>query len=162
MKKTLLTVISLIICLSCIVSCSGTAEYKTDVAVSTLAERGVTKITFSSNLTEASSEFMSFFLNVDSSLYTECKVMTPGGSTSIDEFGIFKAKDADSAAKIADALNAYLKDRVATWDTRYSQTEKPKVDGAKTTVFGTYVCYTILSADEQTSFLNEIQDLLTK
>lgn len=162
MKRSLIIALSILLYLSFAVSCSKAVEYKTDVSVSTLADAGKASISLASNLTAASGEFMSFFLNVDEALYTECCVMTPGGSSSIDEFGIFKAKDADSAAKIAEALNAYLKDRVATWDTRYSQAEKPKVDGAKTTVFGTYVCYTVLSSDEQTAFLKSIEYLLVK
>ena len=162
MKRSLIIALSVILFLSFTVSCAKTVEFKTDISVSTLADAGKASISLAPNLTAASGEFMSFFLNVDEALYTECCVMTPGGSSSIDEFGIFKAKDADSAAKIAEALNAYLKDRVATWDTRYSQAEKPKVDGAKTTVFGNYVCYTILSAEEQTAFLESVERLLVK
>lgn len=165
MKKFSRIIICLLAALtlfSALISCGGEKTYKNDVAVSALAESGVKKISLASNLTEASGEFMSFYLNVDASLYSECKVMTPGGSSSIDEFGIFKAKDADSAQKIAEALNKYLEGRVATWDNRYSQSEKPKVDGAKTDIYGNYVCYTILSSSEQSAFLNAIEDMITE
>ncbi len=162
MKKILSAFLVIVILLSAFVSCAKEIEYKDDIQIATLVEAGKKQISLSSNLTDASEEFMMFFLNVDSSLYLECAVMTPAGSSSIDEFGIFKAVNAEDAAKIEMALNTYLASRLATWDTRYSQTEKPKVDGAKTTVYGNYVIYTILSAEEQTAFLNVLGDILTK
>lgn len=162
MKKILSAFLVILMLFSAFVSCANEIEYKDDVQVSTLVEAGKKQISLASNLTAASEEFMTFFLNVDASLYTECAVMTPAGSTAIDEFGIFKAANAEDAGKIEAALNTYLASRVATWDTRYSQTEKPKVDGAKTTVFGNYVIYTILSAEEQSAFLAAVSDTLAK
>ena len=161
MKKILALIIAVAALLS-FTACNKAVEYKDDVAVSALSDAGMKQISLSSNLNTASDEFMMFFLNVDSSLYTECAVMTPMGSSSIDEFGIFKAANAEDAAKIEAALSTYLASRVATWDTRYSQEEKPKVDGAKTTVYGNYVIYTILSAEEQGAFLDAISDILVK
>ncbi len=162
MKKVFSAFLVIIMLFSALISCAKELGFKVYFSVATLTEAGKKKINLSSNLTDASDEFMMFFLNVDASLYTECAVMTPAGSSSIDEFGIFKAASAEDAAKIETALKTYLASRVATWDTRYSQTEKPKVDGAKTTVYGNYVFYTILSADEQDAFLATIKEILTK
>ncbi|MBQ1934132.1 MAG: DUF4358 domain-containing protein [Clostridia bacterium] len=162
MKKIILAFLVIAMLFTSLISCGGAVEYKDDVSVTALADSAVKKISLSSNLNAASDEFMMFYLNVDASLYTECKVMTPMGSASIDEFGIFKATDAEAAEKINAALSTYLAGRIATWDTRYSQAEKPKVDGAKTTVYGNYVIYTILSSEEQDAFLSAISALLTK
>ncbi len=162
MRKILAAFLVIVIAFSAFVSCGSKVEFKDDITVATLVQAGKKQISLSSNLTDASDEFMTFFLNVDASLYTECVVMTPAGSAAIDEFGIFKASSAEDAAKIEASLKTYLASRVATWDTRYSQAEKPKVDGAKTTVYGNYVIYTILSSKEQTAFLNVIGDILTK
>jgi hypothetical protein len=161
MKRSFAFIIAAVMLFS-FAACSKTIAYKDDVAVTVLSDAGVKKISHSSNLNTASDEFMMFFLNVDSSLYSECKVMTPMGSTSIDEFGIFKAASIEHVAKIEEALSSYLANRVATWDTRYSQEEKPKVDGAKVTIYGNYVIYTILSAEEQGAFLDAVKEILVK
>lgn len=162
MKKIFSAFLVLIMTFSTLISCGGEVSYKDDLSVTALADAGKNEISLASNLTNASDEFMMFFLNVDASLYSECTVLTPAGSSSIDEFGIFKASSAENVANIENALKTYLAGRVATWDTRYSQTEKPKVDGAKVTVYGNYVIYTILSAEEQGNFLDAVKEALTK
>ena len=162
MKKLLSAFLVITMLFTVLVSCGGEITFKDDVSVAALADAGKKHISLASNLTNASDEFMTFFLNIDADLYTDFAVMTPAGSSSIDEFGIFKASSAENVANIENALKTYLTGRVATWDTRYSQTEKPKVDGAKVTVYGNYVIYTILSAEEQGNFLDAVKEALTK
>jgi len=159
-SKAFACIMLIAITCACVNAC-GNKGYKNDVAVATLSLAADADIAMKSNLADASSDFMEFFLNVDPSLYSEYSVKTPIGSASIDEYGIFKANSPEDAEKIAASLDSYLASRVATWDTRYSQEEKPKVDGACTKVFGNYVAYAILSDTERAEFFNNIEDTLS-
>ena len=162
MKKIFTAILAIAMLCTLLASCAQEVQYKDDIQVATLVQVGKKQIALSSNLTNASEEFMMFFLNVDAALYSEYAVMTPLGSTSIDEFGIFKANNAEDAAKIETALATYLASRKSTWDTRYDQSQKVKVDNAKTAIYGNYVVYTILSPEEQDAFADAIKEMLTK
>jgi len=157
-RKSLISLL-LAAALLTLAACSG-KTYRTDVSLDTLASAGETCIEKRANLSDATEEFLDFYLSVDSQLYDSFRVRRPSGSASIDEYGIFLAKSPESAEQIRTALDGYLKGRVDSWDTRYDQSEKPKVDGAKTTVYGNYVIYTILSSSEQTAFLSAVEKQL--
>ena len=164
MKFTAKTVLSLLLVLSffAFTACTGKPEYKTDVSVADLSAKALAVIEKRDNLTDASGEFLYFFLSLDENTYSEFSVKTPLGSASIDEFGIFKATSEESAEDIEAKLTAYLQGRVQSWDTRYDQSEKGKVDGAKVMRFGSYVTYAILSSSEQEAFFNTVKDALTQ
>ncbi|MDY5940046.1 MAG: DUF4358 domain-containing protein [Eubacteriales bacterium] len=159
-KKKLIPLLLCAAMLFSLVSCGGAKTYRSDVPVDSLAAAGEACIALRSNLSDATEEFLDFYLEIDTALCNGFKVRRPSGSSAIDEYGIFSAKSAEDAETIRGALNKYLKGRVDAWDTRYDQSEKPKVDGAKTTVYGNYVIYTILSSSEQTAFLSAVEELL--
>lgn len=159
--KILLALLS-VFTLTFLSACGSKAEYNNDVAVSDITAKAITVIEKRDNLTDATEEFLYFFLSLDEGSYSEFAVKTPLGSASIDEFGIFKTIGDDAAADIEGKLSAYLQGRVQSWDTRYDQSEKGKVDGAKVMRYGNYVAYAILSASEQEAFFNTVKDALSQ
>ncbi len=158
MKRTV-SFILLAVFVLILVSC-GSVSYRSDVSVQDIAKEAEKGMSHADNLAKASADFLSFFLNVDPSLCDGFTVKNPTGSVSIDEYGIFKAKDAQSAEKISAALSSYLQSRIDTWDTRYDQSEKSKVENAETKTFGVYVCYAILSDAERNAFFGCVEGML--
>ena len=70
---------------------------------------------------------------------------------NVDEIGIFRAKNAKDAAKLKKFAESYLqatKLRMAPLLESYNQAELPKLDCADVKVCGSYVLYTILSAED--------------
>ncbi len=123
---------------------SGTkAEYKTDVAVSDLAEQ-VTAVNDSWTFVAMDENYIAGAMKLDVSGYADYVVNINGFGTNVDEYGIFKAKDEASVDAVkADAEN-YLKFRLDTWMEEYMPEEKPKLENAEVKVCGLYVMYAIL------------------
>ena len=70
--------------------------------------------------------------------------------TAIDEIGVFRA-DKMTAAQLKSMIEGYLQMLQDAW-MNYQPEEKPKLDGARITVEGSYVLFTILSdADSDTA-----------
>ncbi len=158
MKKILCSLLSAILLFS-LFACAS-ASYRADVAVKTLADAAEPKISKASNLANASDDFMEFFLGVGADKYDDAIVRTPTGALSIDEYAIFRVKNEADAAAIRALLETYLTGRRSSWDGRYNASEKPKLDNAKTFVYGNYVGYTILSQSEQSAFLSALENAL--
>ncbi|MDR0951950.1 MAG: DUF4358 domain-containing protein [Oscillospiraceae bacterium] len=83
-------------------------------------------------------------------------------SVNINEYGVFKAKDSDSAAALKTALDAYLKYRDESWMHTYLPEEYPKLENAATTAAGNYVIYTILGETEAAAAVTAFEDSLKK
>jgi 3D (Asp-Asp-Asp) domain-containing protein len=83
-------------------------------------------------------------------------------SVNINEYGVFKAKDADSAATLKTALDAYLKYRDESWMHTYLPEEYPKLENAVTTAAGNYVIYTILGETEAAAAKSAFEEALKK
>ena len=72
---------------------------------------------------------------------------------NVDEWGVFRLKDAKDAASFKSFVEDYLeakKLRMTPLLESYNQPELPKLDCAEVTVCGVYVFYTILDAEDTT------------
>ena len=158
MKKTVVTVLSILLVSVMLFSCGDTnVSYRKGADLAALSADLEKNISKASNLGDGSEDFIEFFLDLDTSLFTSSVVRTPTGALSIDEYAIFEAKDDESASKIAEALDKYLAGRKEAWDGRYNASEKPKLDNAKSFRYGGYVGYVILSSAESPAFLSALE-----
>ena len=152
--KTAALLVALTIALLTFASCGEKeVSYKTGVDLPSLTSSLEETVSKSDNLTDATDDFLEFFLEVDPSLCESYTLRIPAGAESIDEYAIFEAKTDEDAASILDALTKYLKGRGEAWDGRYNASEKPKLDNAGTFRYGSYVGYVILSTEEKPAFL---------
>ena len=78
----------------------------------------------------------------------------------VDEYGVFKARDAENAKALKAEVEAYLKNRLETWMDEYMPEEKPKVENAECRVFGNYVTYAILSESDRAAAFKAIDAAL--
>jgi hypothetical protein len=159
MKRIPLIILTLLVCLSA-ASCSAKVEQ--DVTCAELGAAVEAAIADADNLSEMGVNSIGFLLNVDVNAdnIIEYTVKAPSGSSSIDEYGIFKMSDNKAVSDIAKTLNAYLETRVTTWDTRYDQSEKSKVDDAQIKIYGNYVLYLILDKLEAANAVQNVYDVL--
>lgn len=169
--KTVLRMIAGMVCtvlLLGVVGCSSTdnnsdteqEKWKTDVAVDTLCA-AVQETSAGATLAEAVDQTtveleMS---EIDISLCTDMGVFMPDG-TSLDEFGVFRAKDETSALQVEQMLTNYLHRRNDEWTGMYLIEEYPKLEKAKVQRNGLYVTYVILDEKEASAALKAVKELL--
>ena len=78
----------------------------------------------------------------------------------VDEYGVFRAKDADAAKELEKQAKDYLANRLETWMDEYMPEEKPKVENAECRVFGNYVVYAILSDANRSAAFKAVEAAL--
>lgn len=114
------------------------------------------------NLGQASSDYISYCMNSDLSLYEEYIVLYPFAGTVYNEIGIFKLKDASETEEGIAEIRRYLAFKKRNWDTRYRSDELSKIENAVVTCEGRYLLYTILNPDESQAVANRFEKELKK
>lgn len=138
-KLAALLALSTLLCL--LAACGGA---KDDVPVADIVSAVDTAVGTDS-LVQVDENYVNGRLKVDVSGCAEYAVKINSMGTNVDEYGLFKAKDEDAAKALAEDVQAYLDERLATWMDEYMPEEKPKVEKAEVKTVGVYVMYTILS-----------------
>lgn len=136
-------------------------EYKTDVAVSELAEQ-VAAVNSGWNFAAMTESYISGAMKIDVSSYADYIVNMNALGTNVDEFGIFKAKDEASAASVKEDAENYLQFRLDTWMEEYMPEEKPKLENAEVKVCGLYVMYAILDDSSRADAFAAFENALKK
>jgi len=145
--KKITKIVAAVLCLAafCSLAACGSKGLRTDVPALDIAECVAKAIGKTEGLTTVDESYVTGRLQVDVSRCEEYVVRINSFGTDVDEFGIFKAKDEDSAAAVAAEVQSYLDNRLATWMDEYMPEEKPKVENAEVRTAGVYVLYGILS-----------------
>ncbi len=160
MKKIISLILALLLTAPLLIGCGG--GVRDDVTVESIATEIEKSISGSDNLSAADEDFITYQMNADPEKLGEYILKTPKSNSALDEYGIFRAKDAEQLEYIEKSVKDYLKSRREMWDDRYHQEEKPKIEGAVTKTAGTYVVYLILSEAERDSALTAFEYTLKK
>ncbi|MBR4881167.1 MAG: DUF4358 domain-containing protein, partial [Clostridia bacterium] len=110
-----------------IIACGEEKGYRDDVTVESVAAKINPTLSQINNLDKAPESYINIqqAFPLDSCLeYVE---MIQVGGVGIDEYGIFKMKDAESAAKMKTAIEGYLASALQTFNEDYAPGEKPKL-----------------------------------
>jgi hypothetical protein len=86
-------------------------------------------------------------------------------STDINEYGIIHLSDPEQVAEIERMAQVYVenqRDFLSTFLNTYNEAEMAKLEEMQVRVFGNYVVYTILSANDTAAVMNAIEEKLTK
>ena len=144
--------------LGVLAGCGG-GDVRSDVPVADIVT-AVDAVVGNGSLVPVDESYVQGRLKVDTSLCAEYTVKINSMGTSVDEYGVFKAKDEDSAKTLAENVQAYLDERLATWMDEYMPEEKPKVENAEVRTEGQYVMYAILSDDAKEAVFGALSDAL--
>ena len=159
MKKTtrILALILALAALGCLLcACGGGKSVRSDVPVADLAA-AVDKAIGGEKYTTAEESYVKGRLQVD---LGACESYIVRLSGVVDEYGVFKAKDADGAKALEKDVQTYLKNRLETWMDEYMPEEKPKVENAECRVVGNYVTYAILSDSNRSAAFKAVEAAL--
>ncbi len=164
MKKTVSIVLSIVLLIS-FAACTAKKHYRDDTACEALAVNAMSAITLSDTsltFTEKGEISLSVepYISEAVSSAKECAVRFTGGA-SFDEFGIFHCADETETQNVKTILENYLESKAKDEVYRsYFPGEEYKLDEAEVKIFGNYVSYAILSADNRSAFFAEIDQLL--
>ena len=146
MKKKLFALfLALALCLPSLAGCGSkpAAEPEFDNAVQAIDEA----IGNDGTMIAVDEDYVKGSMKMDVSGFEAWTVKINAYGANIDEYGVFRAADADQAADIKTAVEAYLQMRADTWMPEYMPEERPKLDAAEVVTNGTYVCYFILGSE---------------
>jgi hypothetical protein len=150
----------LLVALLALAACGGSSEeYKSDVATADIAEQ-VSASLESDSLIAMDESYLTNAMQLDPTMFADYTVMVNSKGVNIDEFGIFKAPDADSVAEVEEAIKGYLQLRIDTWMPEYMPEEYPKLENAEVTTCGQYVMYAILADDSAQTAFAELETAL--
>ncbi len=158
-KRELIIVLALLLCLCFVISACGKKEsgIKSDVSVDTIVEAVESKFN-SEGLQAMDDAYIAGSLGIaDTTALDGYVVKINVYGTNINEYGIFKAKDENSAKALDETVKAYLKMRNETWMKEYMPEEYPKLESAESEQKGVYVIYTILSESDREAFVKEFR-----
>ena len=155
-------IVSLLVILAtvCALCACGGKELRTDVPASDVAESAAAAIGSADSMMTLEESYIAGRMELDLSLCEDYDVRLNKISTSVDEFGVFRAKDEAAAKSLAAGVQAYLDMRLATWMDEYMPDEKPKVENAQVKTAGVYVMYTILGDSAQKKAFSALDEAI--
>ncbi|MGI6029702.1 MAG: DUF4358 domain-containing protein [Candidatus Heteroscillospira sp.] len=159
MKKILTAAVLLMLLL--LAACSGGSEYKDDVSLDTLASAVDASID-SEALVAMEDSYLRNAMQLEPDDFGGYVVKINSRGVNIDEYGIFKAPDADSVDEVQKAAEDYLQFRLDSWMSEYMPEELPKLENASVQVCGQYVMYAILADDSKEAAISAFEEALTK
>ncbi len=160
MKMKHLALISVLLIFSLFAGCGKTAVVKND-AVVTDVSAAVASVLNDDSLVSVDADYIAGSMKMDVSDYDSYDVKINSKGVNIDEFGIFKAKDASQLVTVTKAVNDYIQMRKDTWMVEYMPEERPKLDSSEIMILGNYVMYAILSDEDKHTAFDAFEKALT-
>lgn len=146
----------------CTASCGGSVSYSTNVPVSELSAAVDTLLSNPDDFATMTEGYIVGMMEIDPSQFEEYVVKLRASGSNIDEYGIFKAADAESVDATVAIANAYIARRIEAWMPEYMPEEFPKMEAASVKVFGQYVVYAVLSEDVKADVFDAVKAELTE
>lgn len=109
------------------------------------------------SLVEMTEDYVKGMLSFDVTKVSEYSVYVDASGTTVDEFGVFKAKEGEGE-EIQKMLETYLNMRLDTWMDEYMPEQKPNVENAVVKNIGDYYIYMILSDSEREATFSAFED----
>lgn len=155
MKRTVALILSIMMML-CLVACSGGEDEVKDVDME-VVKTALCDVALTEDMQQLDDTYISRMIKLESEDYIEGYAAISSVGINIDEFGVFKAKDAAQAAEIENTLKSYLNTRNDAWIDSYLPDQYPKLQSASVHTEGLYVCYFILDDATKTAALDAFE-----
>lgn len=112
-------------------------------------------------LAAVDTDYIRYRMMLDTTIMEDYAIYMQNTGTSLDEIGVIKAVSDDTAA-VEKAVKDYLTQRNEEWTGMYLVEEYPKLRDAEYRIFGRYVVYGILSAEDKTALFDAAACTLTE
>ncbi len=160
-KRILLIAFAALFAFSAASCGSSEPSYKDDVAVDDVTTQ-IIAVKDGWSFVQMPDSYISGAMQFDLSGCAEYVVEINALGTNVDEFGVFKASDADSVAALEKRVDDYFKFRLDNWMDEYMPEEKPKLESAERRTYGLYVVYAIFDDATRKSAFDAAESYLKK
>lgn len=147
-----------VMALAMLCACGSSAA--SDVPVEDICSAVDTALAKQDKLVAVEENYIKGYMKMDVSDYDQYAVKINAYGANIDEYGIFKSKDAAQTKEVKAAVEAYLQLRLDSWMDEYMPEEKPKLADAEIKTVGNYVMYCILSDSDKSAAFAAFEDAL--
>ncbi len=151
---------ALLLCLAmvfCLVACASDEEPKLKNVVMDTVKTAVCDVALTDEMTELDAKYIERMMKLTDSDYDSCYVAKSSVGININEFGIFKARDAAQVSELETALNDYIDYLDSVWMDEYLPDEYPKLQKASVHSEGLYVCYFVLDDATKTAAVDAFE-----
>lgn len=165
MKKHIVKLICLLVLaamtLTCFASCNSGATYRDDVKVSDISTALKNKFPVADGYYAADSDYLGFYFEGAADKVEDYVIEFSATSTNINQFGIFHVKEgsADAVKALCDSYIQTMRDRWVA-QASYIASEHPKMENAEARVFGNYVVYVMLTAEDKLAAFAAVEEML--
>lgn len=165
MKKLLIFALALLCLLLC--ACGDKSAYVNDVASNQVADAMVTAIGTAEDYMSGDADLYDFYFGEQEAYakVKDCNILFSRLETDVNEIGVFRASSEQDVEAVRAMVQAYLNDQTSnlrSFAANYSPADMAKIDNAGVEVYGVYVVYYILDAEDETAALDAIKELLVK
>ena len=165
--KRILAVCLLLLSLCALTAC-GAREYRDDVDVTALAERVTEALNKKTDLplryAKDDTGFLSDYFKTPDYI-ADHAVLYAVSTNNLNEIGVWRVKEGHAAELAALLRTDYLKaslEKNSAWYDSYIPMETPKLRDAEVRVYGNYVVYAILNAEDREIAFETVEKLLEK
>ena len=153
----------LLICsaLAAFVGCNRKNGYSNHIPCSELMTVALEQIPVDLGYEAYDSEHVDYFFGGE--LYNDFSVYYSVKSADINEVGIFHTKDEDSANKLREKIDEYLKKELEenkVFIESYAPKELEKLERAEVRALGNYVVFTVLDTEDKALFFDTLEIML--
>ena len=165
MKRMLIFALALV-CLM-LAACGNKSVYVSDVASNQVADRMAAAIGATEDYMSGDADLYEFYFGGQDAYakVEDCKILFSRLETDVNEVGVFRASSEQDAEAVRAMVQTYLDEQTAnlrSFAANYSPADIAKIDNAGIEVYGVYVVYYILDAEDETAALGAVKQLLTK
>ena len=164
--KRILIFCLLLLCFS--LTACGTREYRDDVDVTALAERITEELNEDTDLplryVKDDTGFLDEYFRVPDYI-TDHAVLYAVSTNNLNEIGVWRVQEGHAQELAALLRDDYLKaslEKNSAWYDSYIPMETPKLRDAEVRVYGNYVVYAILNAEDRDTAFDTVEDVLEK
>lgn len=167
MKKQIARLLCLLIlvtaALTCFSSCDSGVTYRDDVKVSDISTTLKNKFPVADGYYAADSDYLGFYFEGAADKVEAHVIEFSATSTNINQFGIFRVKEG-SANDIKALCDSYIQTMRDRWvaQANYIASEHPKMENAEARVFGNYVVYVMLTAEDKQAAFAAVEEMLSE
>ena len=164
-KRILTLALALLLTLP-LAACGKTVAYRDDVSVDELSAAVAALIPVEGGYDMSGEDFLKFYFDFDHRHTIDgYAIAASAASSDVNEYGIIHLSDPEQVATVEELAQVYVenqRDFLSTFLNTYNAAEMAKLDEMQVRVFGNYVVYTILSANDTAAVMNAIEEKLTQ
>ena len=157
MTKRIVSALLALILLCSLASCKATA-WRDDVATADLIENALSALSDGVTYVDVEDDFLDGYVT-PADWIVSFDIRIAEIAANLNQVGIYHVKDGH-AADMKDQLESYLAkslEQNEAWYNSYIPEETPKLRDAEVKVYGNYVVYAILSANDRATFFDTLE-----